>query len=342
MTNLPPPEPRSSRIGLDELIGIVVAFTTIGAILLVTLSQRDKVFNLSRFITSSATDKTSAVNKTTEATEQPAPAVPRPSVTPEETPSPQPKAIAFSKSPSFSTSPTPITSLPAGTPKREPTTVPLPVPSAPRAEAATETSPTTNVQTVNFKDVPEDSWARPYIDTLATRGIMRGFQDGSFKPGSSVTRAEFAALLQKAFKQEPLLKATTFKDVSADFWASPAIQESTKIGFLRGYPGDIFQPQQKISRVQVLVALASGLGLTPTGASKEFLQTYQDAGQIPNYAKQQVSAATKAGLVVNYPNPKLLNPNRDATRAEVAAFVYQALVEAGKVEPIPSKYVVQP
>ncbi|MBD0361556.1 MAG: S-layer homology domain-containing protein, partial [Coleofasciculus sp. C3-bin4] len=94
--------------------------------------------------------------------------------------------------------------------------------------------------------------------------------------------------------------------------------------------------------VQVLVALASGLGLTPTASSKEVLQTYQDAKQIPNYAKQQVSAATKAGLVVNYPNPKLLNPNRDATRAEVAAFVYQALVEAGKVEPIPSKYVVQP
>ncbi|HAA26847.1 MAG TPA: S-layer protein, partial [Cyanobacteria bacterium UBA8553] len=55
-----------------------------------------------------------------------------------------------------------------------------------------------------------------------------------------------------------------------------------------------------------------------------------------------VSAATKAGLVVNYRNPKLLNPNRNATRAEVVALVYQALVKAGKAEAIPSKYVVKP
>lgn len=330
MTNLPPPEPRSSRIGLDEIIGIVVAFTTIGTILLVTLTQRDKVFNLSRSIGSSAT------NRTTDATDPLTPPAPQPSVTPEETRSPEPKAIAPS------TSPTPVTSLPAGTPKRVPSSLPLPVPSTPIAEASPETSPTTTVQTVKFADVPEDLWARPYIDALATREIMRGFQDGTFKPGSSITRAEFAALLQKAFKQEPKQKVPNFKDVSANFWALPAIEETAKIGFLRGYPGNVFQPKQKISRVQVLVALASGLGLTPTASSKEVLQTYQDAGQIPNYAKQQVSAATKAGLVVNYPNPKLLNPNRDATRAEVAAFVYQALVEAGKVEPIPSKYVVQP
>jgi hypothetical protein len=55
-----------------------------------------------------------------------------------------------------------------------------------------------------------------------------------------------------------------------------------------------------------------------------------------------VSAATKAGLVVNYPNSQLLNPNRNITRAEVSALVYQALVKAGKAKPIASKYAVKP
>jgi hypothetical protein len=90
------------------------------------------------------------------------------------------------------------------------------------------------------------------------------------------------------------------------------------------------------------VALANGLGLTPPKASPDLFKTYQDASQIPNYAKAPVSAATQAGLVVNYPNPKTLNPKRNASRAEVAAMVYQAMVRAGKVQAIPSKYVVQP
>jgi hypothetical protein len=171
---------------------------------------------------------------------------------------------------------------------------------------------------------------------------MNGFSDGTFKPGNPITRAEFAALLQKAFDQEQKLQVPKFNDVSANFWALPAIQKTAKIGFLRGYPENKFLPNQKISRVQALVALANGLGLTPTADSQKVLQTYQDAPQIPNYAKKPVSAATVAGLVVNYPNPQSLNPNRNATRAEVAAFVYQALVKAGKEQAIPSKYVVKP
>jgi hypothetical protein len=218
----------------------------------------------------------------------------------------------------------------------------VPSAPAPKTDTLIEKTPATTVQTVTFADVPEDLWAGPYIDALATRGILKGFLDGTFKPNSSITRAEFAALLQKAFKQEPKSKVPNFKDVSAKFWASPAIQDSVKTGFLRGYPNNIFRPNQNISRVEVLVALVNGLKLSSTPASNAVLQTYKDAGQIPNYAKGQVSTATKAGLVVNYPNPNLLNPKRNATRAEVAALVYQALVKAGKAEAIPSKYAVKP
>jgi hypothetical protein len=70
------------------------------------------------------------------------------------------------------------------------------------------------------------------------------------------------------------------------------------------------------------------------------VKVYQDAAQIPKYALNPVAAATVAGLVVNYPNSQSLNPNRNATRAEVAALIYQGLVHAGKVKAIPSKYVV--
>lgn len=340
MMNLPPPDPRSSRIGFDEVIGIIVAFTTIGTILVVSLGQKDKVFNLNRFINPSPPDRA------TKTTGEGIPVVPLPAVTPKETIVRTPVAIDPTPSPS------PDTSLPAApaTPATPAATLrslpnsppPVPVPLAPKANVLPEKSPAKTVRSVKFSDVPEDLWARPYIDALATQGILNGFRDGTFKPNSSITRAEFATLLQKTFKQEPKSKGSNFKDVSAKFWASPAIQDSVKTGFLRGYPNNVFRPNEKIPKIQVLVALVNGLKLTSAPASKEVLQTYQDAAQIPKYATGQVSAATKAGLVVNYPNPKLLNPNRNATRAEVVALVYQALVKAGKAKAIPSQYVVKP
>ena len=45
---------------------------------------------------------------------------------------------------------------------------------------------------------------------------------------------------------------------------------------------------------------------------------------------------------MNYPNASVLNPNINASRADIAAFVYQALVNAGKADPIESRYIVQP
>ena len=56
---------------------------------------------------------------------------------------------------------------------------------------------------------------------------------------------------------------------------------------------------------------------------------YSDSSQIPNYAVPAIAAATERRMVVNYPNLDRLEPNRTATRAEVAAFIYQALVYSG-------------
>lgn len=61
---------------------------------------------------------------------------------------------------------------------------------------------------------------------------------------------------------------------------------------------------------------------------------YQDAAQIPQYAVDDVAATTAAGIVVNYPDRRMLNLTRPATRGEVAALIHQALVSQGKAAPI--------
>ncbi|YAF93812.1 MAG: DUF1565 domain-containing protein [Nodularia sp. CChRGM 3473] len=189
-----------------------------------------------------------------------------------------------------------------------------------------------------FADVPEGYWAKAYIEALASQNIIAGFPDGTFKPNDPVTRAQFATIITKALTPPVKRASTNFRDVASNFWAYAAIQSAYRSEFLAGYPDGTFKPQQQIPRVQALVSLANGLGLTAD--NQNALSLYTDAAQIPNYAIGPVAAATTKQLVINYPTARQLNPNRAATRAEIAAFVYQALVNAGRAQPIPSPYLV--
>lgn len=224
--------------------------------------------------------------------------------------------------------------------------------SAPNTTQPAQTAPTSTpsrgrqlVQATTFPDI-QGNWAQAFIEALAARGIIQGFPDGTFRPNAPVTRAQFAAMIRQAFDQ-PLERAgTQFADIPANFWALDAIQEAYRMGFMEGYPNNIFLPDQNIPRVQVLVALVSGLDLSAPAQSTALLnQAFQDAAQIPDWAQNSVAAATVNQMVVNYPNVAFLNPNQTATRADVAAFIYQALVSQGQLPQIPpstvaSRYIV--
>jgi uncharacterized surface protein with fasciclin (FAS1) repeats len=208
--------------------------------------------------------------------------------------------------------------------------------------SAQETPPITNPSpapsaTTSFSDVSSDYWASPFIQALAQRNIIVGFSDRTFKPEQAVTRAEFAAMIQKAFNQNSVrqLPAGGFSDVPANYWAAAAIQEAYETGFMSGYPQNRFQPNQRIAKVDAIVALGSGLRLTASDTSA--VATYfTDASTIPSYAVEKVAAATNANLIVNYPEIKVLNPQAALTRAEAAAHLYQALVKLGQVQPLAS------
>lgn len=190
-----------------------------------------------------------------------------------------------------------------------------------------------------FNDV-EGTWAQACISELAQQKVISGYPDGSFRPGASVTRAEFAAMLGKAFPTAaPVRGPVQFSDVPNTSWAYQPIQNAARTGFLTGYPGNTFNPGQNIPRVQVLVSLVSGLNYTPQGAVNAILaNNFADATEIPGYARSGIAAATQKRLVVNYPDVRLLNPNLLASRADVAAFLCQA-INPGATALVPSQYV---
>lgn len=43
-------------------------------------------------------------------------------------------------------------------------------------------------------------WAQAYIETLSAQGVLNGFPDGTFRPNEPVTRAQFATIVNTAFR----------------------------------------------------------------------------------------------------------------------------------------------
>jgi hypothetical protein len=190
-----------------------------------------------------------------------------------------------------------------------------------------------------YSDVSSNYWASEFIQDLSSRGIIKGFTDGSFRPNDIVTRAQFASMVS-SFDTANVRSAVAFPDVPTSFWANSAIRTAYQKGFMSGYPNGTFSPNQPIPRAQALVSLANGLGYSATGNVDSTLNYYSDASSIPDYARTSIAAATTKSMVVNYPTVTQLNPNRSMTRAEAVAFIYQALNSTGKVPAIASSYIV--
>ncbi len=208
------------------------------------------------------------------------------------------------------------------------------------SEKELETIPQAKPQAkiIQLKDI-NGHWAAEFIQELIHLDVVKGFPNRTFRADATITRSQYAALLVKAFNPLSLQESIEFEDVKKSFWAHQAIKQAYQGKLISVYPGKKFVPHQNIPRIQIIVSLANGLGLT----SKTEIDSniYRDSNQIPNDARNQVSAATQHQLIVNYPNTEKLNPNRAATRAEAAVMVYQVLVLIGKAREINSPYVVK-
>ena len=196
---------------------------------------------------------------------------------------------------------------------------------------------------VSFDDVQEGYWAYPFLQELGKQKLLRPTFDNNFEPDAKITRAGMATLISQAFKQSPTLPTKNFTDISSGNTIAKDVDKAVGIGFMKGYSKDEFRPAENIPRYQVLVALATGLGLKPSGDPVTILQGFSDRDEIPNWAIPQVAAATEAGLAVNRPGFELnsLKPETAATRAEVAAMIYQSLKQQNKVPKVESDNIVQ-
>ncbi|MEG5035405.1 S-layer homology domain-containing protein [Microcoleus sp. AT3-D2] len=339
MSSSQPPSGERNPLGLDELIAILVAFGTMGAILF--------------WVTGKNPDRLNARNWQFPAVfSQPAVTPASPGILTPESPSSDLRSPATTPVPSKpdvapvaplgpvlpQTPPVGVIVVPAKPIARS---IPNPAITKPKADKPKADKP--KVGPVILSDVPDKYWARPFIVALVDRKIFTDFTDSKFRPDEPMTRAELARLIQRmSDDKKPIRKSIDFKDVKEKSPVAPAIDHTVKTGYLKGYPNNEFRPDKNIPRVEVIAALASGLSLKPSTKTTKTLQVYTDRAKVPKWAVNKVASATEAGIVVNHPKRALLQPNRTATRAEVAAMIYQAMAKKGQVPAKSSEYVVKP
>jgi hypothetical protein len=175
-----------------------------------------------------------------------------------------------------------------------------------------------------FADI-DSHWARDCIADLARQNLVRGDQNGRFRPDATMTRSEFAALMYWVFpKSLPVREPQPFDDVPIAHWANKVVRWVTERGFFSGYDDRTFRPDRPVSRSQAFVVLINGLNYVLPLFPQIILDEYfDDASGIPVYAKSAIATATLSSLVVNYPDVRKLRPNQPITRGEVAALLCQ-------------------
>jgi len=161
-------------------------------------------------------------------------------------------------------------------------------------------------------------WAEAGIRKLVELGAVSGYPDGTFKPDSTITRAEFATVLVKAFKLD-LRTARLFKD-TVGHWARDYISTAAVFGIVNGYDTDTFGPDDLISREQMAAMIVRAAKLELINEETKFA----DRADISEWARSAVATAVKNGIIKGYTD-NTFRPQGNATRAEAATVIMNAL-----------------
>ena len=195
------------------------------------------------------------------------------------------------------------------------------------------------VPAIAYPDVDEDYWAAAQINDLTAKGVIIGYPDGTFQPDNNVTRAEFAAMVIRALGQEhtKVIQPVEFTDITEEHWAYSDIQKALYFDLIsRDSEGDLFRPDDPVSRGETVTVAVNALTtetISKAKAQEVLSKKYDDALTIPEWFIIPAGKAEILNMIIYAPSAqKTLDANRPATRAEVAAILFN-MMEQAKLNP---------
>jgi S-layer homology domain len=194
--------------------------------------------------------------------------------------------------------------------------------------------------TVQAQIQPSSRLPSDPVQQVIAANLMTNYPDGNFYPERVISRAELASILVKAFqlnKRQVIKKDNLIvSDVPASHWAFNDIQIVLKTDIMKGYRGNMFFPNQRVTRAEGLAIFAQAYGVFqfPDDTVNEILASHPDASLIPAWAKRAI-ATVVAEQFVNTDAQGNIFPLRPMTRGDMAFVLSKYLQRQNKLPETP-------
>lgn len=167
---------------------------------------------------------------------------------------------------------------------------------------------------VSFDDVADGAWSEKAIGALAYLEIINGYKDGSFKPSSKITRAEFVTIAAR-FAEEATADVS-FSDVKDTAWSYKNIMTACAYGWINGYNDGTFQPNGDITRAEAVKIINKMLGRVADPDVEEIGYTKRFSDVKTNHwaFKDICEAATEHDYIISGDNEIWLYDDEDISK----------------------------
>lgn len=177
----------------------------------------------------------------------------------------------------------------------------------------------------NFEDI-NYHWAKDEIESLVDAGIFSGVTQYRFEPNASVTRGMFAVVACRILNEDPGDRVAFFKDVDNNKYYGPYIAWAFEKQILTGYEDFTFRADAPVTRQEMFAIIARILKYQDNTlkVSEDYELTYNDKDQISDYAVEAIKLLSEKGYI-NGNEKNMINPNENATRAELCSILAKIL-----------------
>ena len=177
----------------------------------------------------------------------------------------------------------------------------------------------------DFTDVDPAAWYYEAVSEAVDNGLLIGKGEGVLDPMGSLTRAEMAAVINRAFGTYVEGDISHFTDVPEDAWYYDEIAMAYHMGTYVGAGEDTMAPEADITRQEAMTVVARALQLDLENYGDTSLSAFADAGAISGWALPYVRAMVGAGYIQGWDSK--LFPRDAITRAEFAQVFHNIIGE---------------
>ena len=183
-----------------------------------------------------------------------------------------------------------------------------------------------------FRDLANYNWAEAAIGAMSARSVVQGTAEGRYEPEQSIKRADFVLMLMRAMELNNDRGGAGFSgdeahfaDVPQDSYYYEAVAKAAQLGIVQGTNDSQFQPDEPVTRQDVMVLIDRTLEVKQPGWSTAAgsLAAFTDQSTIAPYAQGSVARLVQAGVVEG--NNGAIHPMKDLTRAEAAVLLMRVL-----------------